>query len=52
MNSVLRKDAVKNVLDSLVDDILQRRRGHLHMDVVGLTAAMDSFVALGRGDVL
>lgn len=40
------------VLDSLVDDILQRRRGHLHVGVVGLTAVMDAFSDLGRADVL
>jgi alpha-L-rhamnosidase len=42
----------QGVLDSLIDDILHKRRGHLHVGVVGLTAAMDSFTDLGRGDVL
>lgn len=42
----------QDVLNGLVDDILQKRRSHLHMGVIGLTSAMDSLVTLGRGDVL
>ena len=42
----------RGILNSLVDDILEKRHGHLHVGVVGLTAVMDAFVDLGRGDVL
>jgi alpha-L-rhamnosidase len=40
------------LLDTLADDILRKRRGHLHTGNLGTTCIMDALTALGRGDVL
>ena len=42
----------KGVLDGLVDDILVKRRGHLHTGNLGTACIMDALVGLGRSDVL
>ncbi|MBN2024989.1 MAG: family 78 glycoside hydrolase catalytic domain [Pirellulales bacterium] len=42
----------QNVLNTLTDDILVRRRGHLHMGNIGTTCAIDALGHLGRADVL
>ena len=42
----------EGVLKSLVDDIVVKRRGHLHTGNIGTTVTMDALASLGRGDVL
>jgi len=42
----------QDVLNSLTDDILIKRRGHLHTGNLGTTCIMDALADLGRGDVL
>ncbi|MCX7425518.1 MAG: family 78 glycoside hydrolase catalytic domain [Planctomycetia bacterium] len=42
----------QDVLNSLVDDVLVKRRGHLHTGNLGTTCIMDSLADLGRGDAL
>lgn len=42
----------EGLLGGLVDDILTKRHGHLHMGNIGTTCAMSTIASLGRSDVL